>query len=693
MENLGVANLAVQARSGAEQRQEDRPGPTLGCPFGRRQGHSGAGGASGAPRGRGAAAGTGGRTGRPKPRGAGGPRGTHQDSGGAAPKPLNGALWGQSSNAAGCPGALGPQQAPGSHSALPAGLDPVPLAPQSVSLLPEQGRGHGAAAEPWTRAGDAAVPISSVSPKPRLRFQALSALCSLPGEVERGEKFKTFIVSLLGVRQLSCGEKNYLNLLTYSLTIVSRRNSIMLNPYISMDFISLINASVWSMCLKGPFAITWLSVTPVISVPNRRGPHFLLRALPTTRSFNKAARGAGLREGQQILEMLLVKSTERYFSRSRNVFSQTDFLTVALDAIARARAAQGEKQTIKTFTYLILDRHLHKVASKIDCDLVTLSNGGIASTLSKDLARNDSFPLSVIGDSTNSFGSKEKEAAAVSCLLSENRGLSSRLLDSLQHLRQRHSDLAINACWHHTVPAHTDPLVSTPAKESNRTASTLPSQTVAFHVAFKSCFLTLPLESISSEQHQPKGFLLHYNAGHFFLLQRQHLSLPAAVHPPPYTAKPHAPPLQHEDVEAATVQGTATSRGRHPVRCSAPAPSLCPLLPSAPGELRAFHSFQAQEQIVNPGVASILLSMFQFGATGVQPSPAKTTHRLLCFERCCDKGWNLMTVPPPSTLASMKPLLDIIHQAHKSIIRVNQEGGKTELPLVPVGSKQLPSFL
>lgn len=88
-----------------------------------------------------------------------------------------------------------------------------------------------------------------------------------------------------------------------------------------------------------------------------------------------------------------------------------------------------------------------------------------------------------------------------------------------------------------------------------------------------------------------------------------------------------------------------------------------------------------------------LLSMFQFGATGVQPSPAKTTHRLLCFERCCDKGWNLMTVPPPSTLASMKPLLDIIHQAHKSIIRVNQEGGKTELPLVPVGSKQLPSFL
>lgn len=50
-----------------------------------------------------------------------------------------------------------------------------------------------------------------------------------------------------------------------------------------------------------------------------------------------------------------------------------------------------------------------------------------------------------------------------------------------------------------------------------------------------------------------------------------------------------------------------------------------------------------------------LLSMFQFGATGVQPSPAKTTHGLLCFERCCDKGWNLMTVPPPSALASMKP--------------------------------------
>lgn len=43
-----------------------------------------------------------------------------------------------------------------------------------------------------------------------------------------------------------------------------------------------------------------LSVTPVISVPNRRGPHFLLSALPTARSFNKAARGAWLREGQSV---------------------------------------------------------------------------------------------------------------------------------------------------------------------------------------------------------------------------------------------------------------------------------------------------------------------------------------------------------------------------------------------------------
>lgn len=43
-----------------------------------------------------------------------------------------------------------------------------------------------------------------------------------------------------------------------------------------------------------------LSVTPVISVPNRRGPHFLLSALPTTRSFQKAARGAWLREGQSV---------------------------------------------------------------------------------------------------------------------------------------------------------------------------------------------------------------------------------------------------------------------------------------------------------------------------------------------------------------------------------------------------------
>lgn len=71
------------------------------------------------------------------------------------------------------------------------------------------------------------MPISSVSPKPRLRFQALSALCSLPGEVERGEKFKTFIVSLLGVRQRSCGEKNDLNvrIRTHTPNIVKRGKS------------------------------------------------------------------------------------------------------------------------------------------------------------------------------------------------------------------------------------------------------------------------------------------------------------------------------------------------------------------------------------------------------------------------------------------------------------------------------------
>jgi hypothetical protein len=47
-----------------------------------------------------------------------------------------------------------------------------------------------------------------------------------------------------------------------------------------------------------------------------------------------------------------------------------------------------------------------QVASKIDFDPLTLSHRGIASTLSKDLARNDSFPLSVIGDSINSLKGK-----------------------------------------------------------------------------------------------------------------------------------------------------------------------------------------------------------------------------------------------------------------------------------------------
>lgn len=66
-------------------------------------------------------------------------------------------------------------------------------------------------------------------------------------------------------------------LLTYSLTIVSRRNSIMLNPYISMDFISLINASVWSRSFNGPFAITWgrrqWRNAPSLSFPCPRGGH------------------------------------------------------------------------------------------------------------------------------------------------------------------------------------------------------------------------------------------------------------------------------------------------------------------------------------------------------------------------------------------------------------------------------------
>ncbi|KQK81090.1 hypothetical protein AAES_85338 [Amazona aestiva] len=68
---------------------------------------------------------------------------------------------------------------------------------------------------------------------------------------------------------------------------------------------------------------------------------------------------------------------------------------------------EEEREKVKVVTGRKFTARTLQVASKIDCDLVTLSNGGIASNLSKDLARNDSFPLSVIGDSTNSFGSKE----------------------------------------------------------------------------------------------------------------------------------------------------------------------------------------------------------------------------------------------------------------------------------------------
>lgn len=53
-----------------------------------------------------------------------------------------------------------------------------------------------------------------------------------------------------------------------------------------------------------------------------------------------------------------------------------------------------------------------QVASKIYFDPLTLSHGGIASTLSKDLAGNDSSPLSVIGDSINSLESKEGGVSA-----------------------------------------------------------------------------------------------------------------------------------------------------------------------------------------------------------------------------------------------------------------------------------------
>lgn len=44
---------------------------------------------------------------------------------------------------------------------------------------------------------------------------------------------------------------------------------------------------------------------------------------------------------------------------------------------------------------------------KIDFDFLILFYGGIVFILSKDLVRNDSFLLSVIGDSINSLESKE----------------------------------------------------------------------------------------------------------------------------------------------------------------------------------------------------------------------------------------------------------------------------------------------
>lgn len=46
----------------------------------------------------------------------------------------------------------------------------------------------------------------------------------------------------------------------------------------------------------------------------------------------------------------------------------------------------------------------HQVASKIDYDLLALSNRGIASNLGVGLHRHDSFPLSVIKGSTNRLG-------------------------------------------------------------------------------------------------------------------------------------------------------------------------------------------------------------------------------------------------------------------------------------------------
>lgn len=52
-------------------------------------------------------------------------------------------------------------------------------------------------------------------------------------------------------------------------------------------------------------------------------------------------------------------------SEVKMFFSQAAFSVVASDVTARARVAQGEQQTIKTFTYLVRDRHLDEVGFNI----------------------------------------------------------------------------------------------------------------------------------------------------------------------------------------------------------------------------------------------------------------------------------------------------------------------------------------
>ncbi|KAK2530896.1 Sox2 [Columba livia] len=307
-----------------------------------------------------------------------------------------------------------------------------------------------------------------------------------------------------------------------------------------------------------------------------------------------------------------------------------------------------------------------QVASKIDCDLVTLSNGGIASNLSKDLARNDSFPLSVIGDSTNSCGSKE-----------------------VGKLNYFQIAAALEDRW-------------TLAGDDSGCFFTVMCQAVMVFGLFPNICID-------------KGkFRLEPNCKYFVCrqgkiadlrfftsLQEIHLSFSSlggavlCVH----GREQSAGKLQcWSDRPAPLTEGSARQFPNHDhivsrrfeVLDETSKLSECagPELPVFQSAGWMFRIAKAERSLGKRSRGS--LALLDFNHHVEHEYSVKATRRLLQFERGADMDWDLLAVPPPSAFVPVKRLLDITHHAHETISSVGRkERRRKDRSCVSVEKKRL----